>query len=34
MGHGIGDFGGLTKRLGYLRWLGVDAIWMTPIYPS
>jgi len=33
-GDGIGDFGGLTKRLGYLRWLGVDAIWMTPIYPS
>ena len=33
-GDGIGDLQGLTGRLGYLRWLGVEAIWLTPIYPS
>ena len=33
-GDGIGDLQGLTSRLSYLRWLGVDAIWMTPIFPS
>ena len=33
-GDGVGDFQGLTSRLGYLRWLGVEAIWLTPIYPS
>ncbi len=33
-GDGIGDLQGLTSRLSYLRWLGVDAIWLTPIYPS
>ncbi len=33
-GDGIGDFRGLTNRLSYLRWLGVDALWLTPIYPS
>ncbi len=33
-GDGIGDLQGLTSRLGYLRWLGVEAIWLTPIYPS
>ena len=31
---GIGDLQGLTSRLSYLRWLGVEAIWLTPIYPS
>jgi alpha-glucosidase len=31
---GIGDLNGITKRLDYLKELGVDAIWLTPIYPS
>ena len=33
-GDGVGDFQGLTARLPYLRWLGVEALWLTPIYPS
>ncbi|MBX6340831.1 MAG: alpha-amylase, partial [Thermomicrobiaceae bacterium] len=33
-GDGIGDLLGITSRLDYLRWLGVDAIWISPIYPS
>ena len=33
-GDGHGDLSGLRKRLDYLEWLGVDCIWMTPIYPS
>ncbi len=33
-GDGIGDIQGLVNRLSYLRWLGVEAIWLTPIYPS
>ena len=33
-GDGIGDLPGLTSRLGYLAGLGVDAIWLTPFYPS
>ena len=33
-GDGIGDLNGITSRLGYLQKLGVDAIWLTPIYPS
>ncbi len=33
-GDGIGDLKGITQRLGYLQNLGVDAIWLTPIYPS
>ncbi|WP_216902597.1 alpha-amylase family protein [Synechococcus sp. CCY 9618] len=33
-GDGIGDLAGITSKLPYLRWLGVDAIWLTPIYPS
>ena len=33
-GDGIGDLQGLLGRLSYLRWLGVEAIWLTPIYPS
>ena len=31
---GIGDLPGITSRLGYLKDLGVDAIWLTPFYPS
>jgi len=33
-GDGIGDLKGITKRLDYLKDLGVDAIWLTPVYPS
>jgi len=33
-GDGIGDLNGITKRLDYLKKLGVDAIWLSPIYPS
>jgi alpha-glucosidase len=31
---GIGDMAGITARLDYLRDLGVDAIWLSPVYPS
>ncbi|MBE7158811.1 MAG: alpha-glucosidase, partial [Rhodospirillales bacterium] len=31
---GIGDIKGIERRLGYLKSLGVDAIWITPMYPS
>ena len=31
---GIGDLNGITQRLDYLQSLGVDAIWLSPIYPS
>jgi alpha-glucosidase len=33
-GDGIGDLNGITSRLDYLQSLGVDAIWLNPIYPS
>jgi alpha-glucosidase len=33
-GDGIGDLNGITSRLDYLKTLGVDAIWLSPIYPS
>ncbi|MGA7050581.1 MAG: alpha-amylase family glycosyl hydrolase, partial [Mycobacterium sp.] len=33
-GDGIGDLNGITQRLDYLQGLGVDAIWLSPIYPS
>ncbi|MCW5850516.1 MAG: alpha-glucosidase [Anaerolineae bacterium] len=33
-GDGIGDFQGMTARLDHLRDLGVDAIWLSPHYPS
>lgn len=33
-GNGIGDFRGLTSRLGYLKDLGVTALWLLPFYPS
>ena len=31
---GIGDLNGITQRLDYLQKLGVEAIWLSPIYPS
>jgi maltose alpha-D-glucosyltransferase / alpha-amylase len=33
-GDGIGDFRGLTKKLDYLAWLGIDCIWLLPYYKS
>ncbi|HEV8629495.1 MAG TPA: alpha-amylase family glycosyl hydrolase [Thermoanaerobaculia bacterium] len=33
-GDGFGDLPGLLARLDYLQWLGVDALWLSPIYPS
>jgi alpha-glucosidase len=33
-GNGIGDLTGILNRLDYLVSLGVDAVWITPIYPS
>ncbi|MDQ2909693.1 MAG: alpha-amylase family glycosyl hydrolase [Actinomycetota bacterium] len=33
-GDGVGDLHGITERLDYLAWLGVDAFWLSPIYPS
>lgn len=33
-GDGIGDINGIIQRLGYLQSMGVDAVWLTPIYPS
>jgi hypothetical protein len=33
-GDGIGDLRGISLRLDYLTWLGVDAVWISPVYPS
>ncbi len=33
-GDGVGDLKGVTSRLDYLHDLGIDAIWITPMYPS
>lgn len=33
-GDGIGDLRGLIDRLDYLAWLGIDVIWLSPVYPS
>ena len=33
-GDGIGDLNGITSKLDYLQALGVDAIWITPCFPS
>jgi oligo-1,6-glucosidase len=33
-GDGIGDLAGIRSRLDYLAALGVDVIWLSPIYPS
>lgn len=31
---GLGDIAGITEKVGYLKRLGVDAIWLSPFYPS
>ncbi len=33
-GDGHGDLAGVVERLDYLTWLGVDVVWLLPIYPS
>lgn len=33
-GDGLGDIAGILERIDYLDWLGVDAIWMSPVFPS
>ena len=33
-GNGVGDFAGLTGKLDYLHDLGVDCLWILPMYPS
>ncbi|HXV93551.1 MAG TPA: alpha-amylase family glycosyl hydrolase [Pseudonocardia sp.] len=33
-GDGVGDLDGIRSRLGYLELLGVDALWLSPFYPS
>ena len=33
-GDGTGDLRGVISRLDHLEWLGIDAIWLSPIYPS
>ncbi|MDZ7705135.1 MAG: alpha-amylase family glycosyl hydrolase [Trueperaceae bacterium] len=33
-GDGVGDLPGIISRLDYVKALGVDAIWLSPIYPS
>lgn len=33
-GDGVGDLAGIIERVDYLAWLGVDAVWLTPFYPS
>ena len=33
-GDGSGDLGGLISKLDYLQWLGVDALWIPPIFSS
>ncbi|MFO1153086.1 MAG: alpha-amylase family glycosyl hydrolase [Rhodospirillales bacterium] len=33
-GDGIGDLAGIREKLDYFVWLGVDALWLTPVFPS
>jgi alpha-glucosidase len=33
-GDGVGDLAGIRSRLDHLAWLGIDAVWLSPIFPS
>ncbi|HYJ78386.1 MAG TPA: alpha-amylase family glycosyl hydrolase [Longimicrobiaceae bacterium] len=33
-GDGVGDLPGIAARLDHLEWLGADAVWISPFYPS
>ncbi len=33
-GDGVGDLQGIISQLAYLNWLGVEAVWISPFYPS
>jgi len=33
-GDGRGDLKGISNRLDYLQWLGIDAVWLTPFFVS
>jgi len=33
-GDGIGDLTGIRKKIGYLEYLGIDAVWLNPVYDS
>jgi alpha-glucosidase len=33
-GDGVGDLPGIRRRLDHLAWLGVDALWLSPCFPS
>ena len=33
-GDGVGDLAGIIEKLDYFSWLGINAIWLSPIYPS
>jgi alpha-glucosidase len=33
-GDGKGDLKGIASRIEYVKWLGVDAVWLTPFFPS
>ena len=33
-GDGIGDLNGITAKVPYLKSLGIDAVWLSPFYPS
>ena len=33
-GDGLGDLKGITSRVPYLASLGIDAVWLSPFYPS
>ena len=33
-GDGVGDLGGVRRRLDHLEWLGIDGVWLNPIGPS
>lgn len=33
-GDGVGDLRGIASKLDYVKWLGADAIWLSPVYKS